>query len=82
VWSPGFWAGSEKPPPPRVESIPPRPHPEAVWLAGFWRWNVTTRIHVWVDGHWELPPGEGYVWVEEKLGPDLVIRGHWELRVR
>jgi hypothetical protein len=82
VWTPGFWSGTEKPPPPRLEAIPPRPHPDAVWLAGFWRWNVTTRVHVWVDGHWELPPGEGYVWVEEQLGPDLIIRGHWELRVR
>lgn len=82
TWSVGFFAGTEKPPPPRVEAIPPQPHPDAVWLAGFWRWNVTTRMHVWVDGHWEVPPGEGYVWVEEKLGQDLVIGGHWEVKVR
>lgn len=81
-WSPGFWAGTERPPPPRAETIPPRPNTDAVWLAGFWRWDVTTRAHVWIDGHWELPPGEGYVWVEEKLGPDLILRGRWELKVR
>jgi hypothetical protein len=82
TWSPGFWAGTEKPPPPRAEQPPPRPHPDAVWLAGFWRWDVATRVHVWIDGHWELPPGEGYVWVEEKVGPDLLLRGRWELKVR
>lgn len=82
VWSAGFWSGTERPPPPRAEVPPPRPHPDAVWLAGFWRWDVTVRTHVWIAGHWELPPGEGFVWVEEKLGPDLILRGHWELRVK
>lgn len=82
TWSPGFWTGTERPPPPRPEVIPPRPHPDAAWLAGFWRWDARARVHAWVDGHWELPPGEGYVWVEEKLGPDLVLRGHWELKVQ
>ena len=82
VWSPGFYAGTEQPPPPKIEPIPPQPHPDAVWLAGFWRWDVTVRIHVWVSGHWELPPGEGYVWVEEKVAPGLMLRGRWELRVR
>jgi hypothetical protein len=81
VWSPGFWAGTEKPPPPKVEVIPPRPRADAVWLAGFWRWEATRRVHEWVDGHWELPPGEGFVWVEEK-GPDLILRGRWELKVQ
>jgi hypothetical protein len=82
VWSPGFWTGTEQPPPPKPEVVPPRPHPDAVWLAGFWRWDATSRTHVWIDGRWELPPGEGYVWVEEKLGPDLILRGRWELKVR
>ncbi len=82
VWSPGFYAGTEQPPPPKVEAIPPRPHPDAVWLSGFWRWDVTVRVHVWISGRWELPPGEGYVWVEEKVAPGLMLRGRWELRVR
>jgi hypothetical protein len=82
VWSPGFYAGTEQPPPPKVEAIPPRPHPDAVWLSGFWRWDVTVRVHVWISGRWELPPGEDYVWVEEKVAPGLMLRGRWELRVR
>ena len=80
VWSPGFWDLGMQPPPLRAETVPPRPSPDAVWLRGFWRWDTASRTHVWIDGHWELPPGEGYVWVEEKLGPDLILRGHWEFR--
>jgi hypothetical protein len=54
-----------------------------VWLQGYWRWEVARTEFVWVDGHWERPPGEGYVWVPEPQGPGgIVIRGHWELRVR
>jgi hypothetical protein len=83
VWSPGFWEGTVKPPPPKLETPPPSPGAGAVWLSGFWRWESTQSTHVWVSGHWELPPGENYVWVPDPVGPaGVVLRGHWELRVR
>jgi hypothetical protein len=83
VWSPGFWEGTVKPPPPKLETPPPQPGAAAVWLSGFWRWDSAQSTHVWVAGHWELPPGENYVWVPDPAGAaGVVLRGHWELRVR
>lgn len=82
VWSPGFYEGAQRPPPPRAEDPGVAPGPGAVWLQGFWRWDLARTEFLWIDGHWELPPGEGYVWVPEPQGAGgLVIRGHWELRV-
>lgn len=81
VWSPGFYEGAQRPPPPRAELPGVAPGPGAVWLQGYWRWEATRSEHVWIAGRWELPPGEGYVWVPEPQGAGgLVIRGHWELR--
>jgi hypothetical protein len=77
-WSPGFYEGTQRPPPPRAETPPPKPAPDAQWLQGFWRWDPSKQDHLWVPGHWELPPGEGYVWVADQPG----VQGHWELRVR
>ncbi len=82
VWSPGFYEGAQRPPPPRAENPGVAPGPGAVWLQGYWRWEVTRSEYVWIAGHWELPPGEGYVWVPEPQAGGLVIRGHWELGVR
>lgn len=82
VWSAGFYEGAQRPPPPRAEVAGVAPGPGAIWLQGYWRWDVTRSEHVWIAGHWELPPGEGYVWVPEPQAGGLVIRGHWELGVR
>ena len=27
----------------------------AVWSCGYWHWDSVR--YVWVDGHWQLPPG-------------------------
>ena len=80
---PASTKGAQRPPPPRAENPGVAPGPGAVWLQGYWRWDLARTEFVWIDGHWELPPGEGYVWVPEPQGAaGLVIRGHWELRVR
>ncbi|MDP1830289.1 MAG: hypothetical protein Q8L48_43895 [Archangium sp.] len=83
VWSPGFYEGAQRPPPPRAETPGVAPGPGAIWLHGYWRWELARGEFSWIDGHWELPPGEGYVWVPEPQGTGgLVLRGHWELQVR
>jgi hypothetical protein len=66
------------PPPPQVETKPPRPGAKAVWIDGHWKW--AGKRYVWVSGHWEKNPkgkwvpghwkrrGRGHVWV----------KGHWK----
>jgi hypothetical protein len=84
VWSPGFYEDSRKAPPPRKQESPgTRPHPDAVWLAGFWRWSQKRTDYEWIAGHWELPPGEGYVWIPDPPDPQagVSIGGRWELPI-
>lgn len=85
VWSPGYWERSGRPPPaPKAETPPPSPAPGSVWLSGFWRWNDAKSDYEWISGHWEVPPGEGYVWVADPADPriGISISGHWELKVK
>ncbi len=83
VWSPGFYESAQRPPPPRAETPGVAPGPGAVWLQGYWRWELSRGEFGWISGHWELPPGENYVWIAEPQGTGgLIIRGHWELRAR
>lgn len=84
VWSPGYYERTGHPPPaPRTETPPPTPGHGAVWLSGFWRWSEAKADYEWVGGHWELPPGEGYVWVADPpSAAGLSVGGHWELRVK
>lgn len=84
IWSAGYYEQSHKAPPPRKNERPgPSPRADAVWLAGFWRWDVSRNDYQWVDGHWELPPGEGYVWVNDPIDPQLgyATSGQWKLRI-
>jgi len=48
------------PPPPKHETVPPRPSPAAVWMDGQWTW--TGNDYLWVPGHWEVKP-RGDVWL-------------------
>ncbi len=84
VWSPGYYEQSGHPPPaPRAETRTPDPGHGAVWLSGFWRWSQAKGDYEWVSGHWELPPGDGYVWVADPPSAGgISIGGHWELRVK
>jgi hypothetical protein len=55
------------PPPARVEFVPPRPAPGAVWIDGEWAWQG--RRWAWRIGRWvEPPPGARY-------SPWTVVRG-------
>ena len=58
--------------PPR--EAPPAPRQEKI---GF------RKKHVWVAGHWESPPGEGYVWVPDPPNPHVgaSVGGQWRLKV-
>jgi len=52
------------PPPPREEIIVEQPSPAHLWIRGYWGWQGGR--HVWLGGHWELPPRPGVVWVEPR----------------
>jgi hypothetical protein len=68
------------PPALRVETIPPAPTPQHVWLGGHWMWNGST--HVWVGGRWEVPHKPGWQWyparwINEGGGYYVFVKGHW-----
>lgn len=84
---------NQSPPAPKVETSPPAPGPNAVWIAGHWKWQVNKYIWVagqwdktpqgqWVPGRWQKRP-RGYVWVAghwAKKAPKAHkrwIKGHW-----
>src|SRR6185369_11644022 len=41
------------PPPTPVETIPPAPAANAVWVPGYWIYDG--RTYTWQSGHWEIP---------------------------
>ena len=57
----------KEPPAPRVETQPPQPFPNSVWIDGHWQWNASANDFVWVSGHWaKAQPGKTWV------------KGHWQ----
>lgn len=51
----------DRPPPPRVETVPEPPGPSSVWINGYWDLDES-ESWVWLRGHWAPRPGPGYVW--------------------
>ena len=56
-----------------------RPHKNAFWVKGHWKWNG--RKYVWVKGHWQTPR-KGFVWVPGHWAKNrhgwYWIDGHWK----
>ncbi len=84
IWSPGFYEKSTSAPPPRKTENPGAPPVAgAIWLSGYWRWAVASSSYNWNPGHWEYPPGEGYVWIPAPPDPGTgySIGGKWILQI-
>lgn len=71
------------PPPPKYVKVVKhrKPHRDAFWVSGHWKWNG--HRYVWVRGHW-VRPRRGYVyvaghWVRTYRGWRWVD-GHWRQR--
>ncbi len=69
-----------RPPAPRVEVIPVRPNPTAVWISGYWVYDYFLEEWVWVSGYWDLHPASkvwisGY-WISQD-GVWVWIDGYW-----
>jgi hypothetical protein len=66
-------------PPPRREVVYAPPSRFHVWIPGYWHWRGGR--HVWVAGHYELPPHGQKVWYEprwERRGGNYIfIEGRW-----
>src|SRR5262249_34098240 len=67
--APGRVYAQTLPPPVRVsvETQPPMPSAQSVWVAGYWHWQGQT--WVWIDGHWDTPRGPGYAWTDPVCAP-------------
>jgi hypothetical protein len=51
-----------------------------VWIPGFYEWRGNQ--HVWMQGHWELPPRAGAVWIEPRwehhANGYVFVAGFWK----
>jgi hypothetical protein len=60
---------------------PPRPSSDAVWIAGYWDFNLETGQYEWVPAHWAIPPTGYTTWSPpnwERVDDGYVyVRGHW-----
>jgi hypothetical protein len=67
------------PPALRLEVAPPAPSLRHQWIAGYWAWRASRQV--WIEGHWILPPGPGYVWQpaswENRGGIWFFYEGYW-----
>ncbi len=41
----------------------PQPRYDAIWIDGFWTFDIRTGSYVWVQGYWAFPPHPGAVWM-------------------
>lgn len=69
------------PPAPRREVAGRRPHPNWVWVSGYWNW--VNGQHVWVPGFWAVPPRgssswDAAHWVHDKRQGWVLVRGRWK----
>ena len=75
-----FYVG-HRPPPMRFEYRPFRPSSRHYWVPGCWRWRAGYTNWVWVNGYWDLPPYENYVYVEPRYvdqgGRVVYVEGGW-----
>ncbi|HVJ94841.1 MAG TPA: hypothetical protein VM580_33890, partial [Labilithrix sp.] len=67
------------PPPARVETVPPMPRPDALWVDGEWLWQA--RRWAWKQGRWVVPaPGARFApWttVRDAAGTLYFASGRW-----
>ncbi len=66
------------PPAPRVMTRrpPPSRHGE-LWVEPYWGW--TGNQWEWIDGHWEVPPQSGAIWVAPQWDGSGWVPGYWTM---
>ncbi len=71
---------SQQPPTPRVEAPPPQPHPQMMWIPGYWAWQRDAKAFLWVCGIWRLEPS-GHHWNPGYWKQDngwYWVAGYWQ----
>lgn len=73
------------PPTVRVETVPVRPQPTAIWTPGYYRFDEPTQAYAWVPGTWQIPPSRNVMWVAPHYvhrvdGTYDYFSGHWATR--
>lgn len=67
------------PPPARIESVPPAPSKDAVWVDGEWLWQA--RRYAWKPGRWVRPPPGArfspWTTVRDARGALFLAAGTW-----
>lgn len=67
------------PPQPRHEVVYARPSAYHIWIPGYWAWSGGR--HVWIAGHYEVPPRGYRTWEqprwERRGGNYIMIDGRW-----
>lgn len=46
----------KNPPPPKLETVPPKTYEDALWIPGYWAWIEAHQKYEWVCGVWRRPP--------------------------
>lgn len=63
-----------------TDSVDDQPSPQHVYISGHWSWK--DGAFSWENGHWELPPAAGTVWVAprwEKMNTGYtLVEGYWQ----
>ena len=74
----------QQPPPPPApvrEVMVARPHPDAVWVEGYYSYSGYGGRYDWVPGHWEVPPPRYRTFVrphwQPRGGSYVYVRGYW-----
>jgi len=69
------------PPRPRREVVVEAPYPEAIWVAGYYRYDYDGGAYIWVPGSWQRPPHAGAYWIAPRYahrgGRYGFVAGHW-----
>jgi hypothetical protein len=69
-----------RPPEPIEEEAPDFKPEGAIWIPGYWDWDVASSRHIWVSGMWRVPP-PGMRWVPpywtEASGGWQRVPGFW-----
>ena len=67
-------------PGPLVESVPPAPAPDFVWVSGVWRWRhirLGFGYWEWLPGYWTRPPYRDAIWIGGGWGHRGGRSDHW-----